>query len=180
MQWIKGLVSIITPLHNGERFIAETVESVLSQTYLDWEMIIVDDYSQDEGVKIVKSYARKDFRIKLIQNKVNQGPAVCRNTAIRESKGEYIAFLDSDDLWTKDKLERQVTFMESHGCPFTFTHYDQISEDGKFLKNVDQLPERVDYLSSIKSNKIGCLTAMYSVKYFGKVYMENIAKRQDY
>src|SRR5690606_22597361 len=100
-----GLVSIITPLHNGEQYVVETIESVLSQTYQNWEMIIVDDCSQDKGAEIVKKYADRDPRIKLIQNLQNQGPALSRNKAISESKGEYIAFLDSDDLWKFDKLE---------------------------------------------------------------------------
>jgi len=180
LEYEDGLVSIITPLHNGENFVSETIESVLKQTYSNWEMIIVDDCSTDGGADIVMAYAAKYPRIRFIRNEKNQGPALTRNTAIREAKGEYIAFLDSDDLWTSDKLEKQISFMMKANYPFTFTYYDQISEEGKFLKNVDRLSEKVDYLSTIKSNKIGCLTAVYSVKYFGKVYMENIAKRQDY
>lgn len=176
----KGLVSIITPLHNGELYIIETIESVLSQTYQNWEMIIVDDCSSDRGPEIVKEYMGRDGRFKLFINQKNLGPALSRNKAIQASRGEYIAFLDSDDLWTVDKLETQLSFMLKESSPFTFTYYDQISEAGEFLKNVDQLPSKVDYLSSIKSNKIGCLTAIYSVDYFGKVFMENIAKRQDY
>src|SRR5690606_26481082 len=175
-----GLVSIVTPLHNGENFVAETIESVLKQTYSYWEMIIVDDCSTDRGPEIVMEYVKNDSRVRFVRNEQNHGPALTRNTAIREAKGEYIAFLDSDDLWTNDKLEKQISFMAKGNHPFTFTYYDQISEEGNFLKNVDQLSDRVNYLSTMKSNKIGCLTAVYSVKYFGKVYMENIAKRQDY
>lgn len=180
MQCFKGLVSVVTPLHNGEKYVSETIESVLSQTYANWELLIVDDCSTDRGVEIVTNYANRDSRVILIKNRKNQGPAITRNNAINAAKGEYIAFLDSDDLWTPDKLEKQVNFMKKNNYPFTFSYYDQISEESEFLKNVDNLPFKVDYLSTIKSNKIGCLTAIYNVDYFGKVYMENIAKRQDY
>ncbi len=178
--YIEGLVTIITPLHNGELYVAETIESVLSQTYQKWEMLIVDDCSSDRGRDIVKDYILRDSRIRLITNEVNLGPAITRNKAIEVASGQYIAFLDSDDLWTDNKLEIQTTFMKTNNAYFTFTYYDQITEDGKFIKSVNNLPEKVDYLSSIKSNKIGCLTAVYDVSFFGKVYMEDIAKRQDY
>lgn len=174
------IVSIVTPLHNGEEYIAQTIDSVLSQTYPYWELIIVDDCSSDKGLDVVKDYISRDSRIKLIINEVNSGPAITRNKAIEASKGKYIAFLDSDDLWTNDKLEVQIDFMKTNNVYFTFTYYDQITEEGEFIKKVNNLPEKVDYLSSIKSNKIGCLTAVYDVSFFGKVYMENIAKRQDY
>lgn len=174
------IVSIVTPLHNGEQYVAQTIESVLSQTYPYWELIIVDDCSSDRGCEIVNEYISKDDRIKLIKNEVNSGPAITRNKAIKASIGKYIAFLDSDDLWTSEKLEVQINFMKNNDAYFTFTYYDQITENGGFIKNVDSLPDKVDYLSSIKSNKIGCLTAVYDVSHFGKVYMEDIAKRQDY
>lgn len=174
------LVSIITPLHNGEDYVRETIDSVLAQSYNNWELIIVDDCSKDSGVNIVKEYMLIDKRIKLIQNENNSGPALTRNTAINAAEGEFIAFLDSDDLWTSDKLSVQIEFMIKNNYPFTFSYYNQITEDGNFIKAVDNLTLKVNYLSSIKSNKIGCLTAVYNVTYFGKVYMENIAKRQDY
>jgi len=176
----ENLVSIITPLHNGAKYVGETIESVLAQTYCNWELIIVDDCSTDNGCDIVNSYIKSDSRIKLIKNQMKSGPAITRNKVIEASKRKYIAFLDSDDLWTNDKLEVQIEFMKTNNVYFTFTYYDQITEEGKFIKKVNSFPEKVDYLSSIKSNKIGCLTAVYDVSYFDKVYMENIAKRQDY
>lgn len=174
------VVSIVTPLHNGEKYIVQTIESVLSQTYPYWELIIVDDCSNDSGVKIVNEYILNDARIKLIENETNKGPALTRNSGINAAVGHFIAFLDSDDLWTPDKLSVQISFMLKNDYKFSFSFYNQITEDGSFIKAVDNLPLKVNYLSSIKSNKIGCLTAIYNVDYFGKVYMENIAKRQDY
>lgn len=180
MNIVEGLVSIVTPLYNGERYVAQTVDSVLSQTYVNWELIIVDDCSTDLSLEIVKQYLSRDKRIRLIENEEKRGPALSRNSAIRSASGQYIAFLDSDDVWTTDKLQVQIDFMIKNEYSFTFTYYDQITESGKFIKNIDGLPKRVNYLSSIKSNKIGCLTAIYSVSTFGKVYMEDIRKRQDY
>src|SRR5690625_4737905 len=104
------IVSIITPAYNAERFIGETIESVLEQTYTNWEMIIVDDASTDQTAKIVQDYMKKDARIRFIQLNKNEGSAVARNTAMREAKGQYLAFLDSDDLWFEHKLEKQLRF----------------------------------------------------------------------
>src|SRR5690606_30744980 len=131
-----NLVSIITPLHNGERFVAETIESILAQSYKEWELIVVDDCSSDNGVKIVQEYSERDSRILLKSNNKNLGPAITRNKAIEFAKGEYIAFLDSDDLWSPDKLQEQITFMKSNGYPFTFTYYNQITEEGNFIKEI--------------------------------------------
>lgn len=180
MELKKRLVSIVTPLYNGEHYVSETIESVLSQTYKDWELIVVDDCSKDNGCQIVESYIAKDARIKLLKNESNSGPAKTRNTAIAAARGQYIAFLDSDDLWTENKLSDQIDFMNRNEAFFSFSYYEQITEDGNFIKTIDNLPDKVDYLSTIKSNKIGCLTAIYDASHFGKVYMENIAKRQDY
>src|SRR5690606_18959223 len=159
MELKKRLVSIVTPLYNGEHYVSETIESVLSQTYKDWELIVVDDCSKDNGCQIVESYIAKDARIKLLKNESNSGPAKTRNTAIAAARGQYIAFLDSDDLWTENKLSDQIDFMNRNEAFFSFSYYEQITEDGNFIKTIDNLPDKVDYLSTIKSNKIGCLTA---------------------
>ena len=108
------MVSIITPSHNASKFISECINSVLLQTYKDWEMIIVDDLSDDNSVEIIKSFSEKDSRIKLIELDKNGGPAKARNRAIKESKGDFIAFLDADDLWREDKLEKQLNFMKRY------------------------------------------------------------------
>lgn len=180
MNYIKDLVSIITPLHNGEDFVEKTIKSVLSQTYKNWELIVIDDCSSDQGLLIVDNYSKNDSRISIFQNNKNSGPAISRNKAIELAKGQYIAFLDSDDLWTEDKLDYQINFMKYNNYPFTYAFYNQIDEQGNFIKSVDKLPLSVNYFSSLKSNKIGCLTAVYDVSYFGKVFMTDIAKRQDY
>ena len=178
----KPLVSIITPSYNTERFISETIDSVLNQTYANWEMIIVDDVSSDKSISIIKKYIADypTLKIYLVENENNLGPALSRNKAIEKSSGRFLAFLDSDDCWTVDKLSKQVEFMQHNKVPFTCTYYSQISEEGVFMKNIDNLPSKLTYSDIIKSNKIGCLTAVYDVSFFGKIYMKNIAKRQDY
>ena len=107
-------MSIITPLYNGEEFIKDAVESVLAQTYENWELLVIDDGSADNGYNIVKEYSDKDKRIKLLKNEKNSGVTKTRNKGIESSEGRYIAFLDSDDMWQKEKLERQINFMKAH------------------------------------------------------------------
>lgn len=171
-------VSIITPSYNSSLYIVETINSVCSQTFADWEMIIVDDCSTDNSVSVIKSCIEKDPRIKLIQLKENSGAAVARNTAIETAQGRYIAFLDSDDLWLPDKLEKQLAFMQANDYPFSYAAYNKIDENGQVFGHVG-VPDRVSYSDLLKMCSIGCLTAIYDKEFFGKVYMPLIRKRQD-
>ena len=133
-EYVDDLVSIITPAYNAAEYIVETIESVLAQTYPKWEMLIVNDCSKDNTVEIVQSYAAKDNRIKLINLKQNSGAAVARNTAIQNAKGRYIAFLDSDDIWKKEKLQKQIEFMQQNGYAFTFTAYEHFRDTKKMYR----------------------------------------------
>jgi len=174
------IVSIITPLFNSATFIEETIESVISQTYNDWEMIIIDDCSNDGSLELVKDIAKDDLRIRLISLKNNLGPSNARNEGIKQACGRYIAFLDSDDLWHKDKLEKQIIFMQKNEYAFTFTGYEKIDEKGKKIGNILPFKGQVTYHDLLKSNHIGCLTAMIDLKILGyKMYMPDIKKRQD-
>ena len=173
------LVSIITPSYNSAKFISQAIESVLSQTYTNWEMIIVDDCSPDNSNEIVKKYCNKDSRIKLIKLEKNSGPAVARNRAIQEAKGRYIAFLDADDLWKPKKLEMQIKFMTEKDLVFTYSSYDLVDEEGNSLGTFTT-KEKISYKGLLKTCSIGCLTAIYDTQKIGKVYMPNIIKRQDY
>lgn len=174
------LVSIIMPLYNGEKFIEETIQSILNQSYKNWELIITDDKSKDKGPEIVENYSKLDKRIKLIKLQENGGAAVSRNRSIKEAKGKYIAFLDSDDLWTEKKLEKQIDFMEKNRYDFTFTKYQQISEEGKKTGRYIEVPKKINYKKTLLYNRVGCLTAIYNQESLGKVYMPLIRKRQDY
>jgi len=174
------LVSIITPSYKSERFIAECIESVLSQTYENWEMIIVDDCSPDNSNDIIEEYCKKDARIKLLRLEQNSGPAVARNTAIKEAKGRFIAFLDADDLWVQEKLKKQLTFMQKNDIAFSFSEYVKIDENSNVISEVIHRPKKVDYKRMLKSNYIPCLTVIYDTAKLSKVYMPLILKRQDY
>jgi hypothetical protein len=177
---MNNIVSIITPSYNSEKFIRDTMESVLFQTYKNWEMIIVDDVSPDNSNEIIEKYSKKDSRIKLIKLEKNSGPAVARNRAIQEAKGRYIAFLDADDLWKPEKLEKQIKFMEEKNCALSYSTYETMSEEGVLQNKYINPPLKISYKDLLKSNYIGCLTAIYDIQKIGKVYMPNISKRQDY
>lgn len=177
---MKDLVSIITPSYNSLDFVSMTIDSVLNQTYQNWEMIIVDDVSSDNSCETIEAYSKKDSRIKLIRLEINSGPAIARNRALKEAKGRYMAFLDSDDLWHPDKLSKQISFMKEKGIALSYTGYYRIEEESE--ETIDQIPvpNKVDYSELLKQNIIGCLTAMYDTQKLGKVYMPTILKRQDF
>ena len=176
----KPTVTVITALYNSADFIGDTIESVQAQTFSDWEMLLVDDCSSDRSAEIVAAYAAADSRVRPIQLAENSGPAVARNRAIEEARGRYIAFLDSDDRWRPEKLQRQLAFMQEHDYPFTHTWYEKCAESGERLGLVMHPPAVLNYHELLKSNRIGCLTVIYDSAALGKVYMPLIRKRQDY
>ena len=174
----KPQVSIIMPAYNVAQFIKESIQSVINQTFNSWELLIVDDCSSDNTRNIVFSFLN-DPRIQLIENKTNLGGAGTRNVAIRKAKGRYIAFLDSDDLWTADKLEKQISFMQVNNMSFTFSAHTTIDEQGTILEKIG-VPAKVGFRQLLKHNYIGCLTAMYDTEPHGKIYMPLVKKRQDF
>ena len=171
------LVSIITPLYNSAHYMRETIDSVVSQTYMNWELILVDDCSQDNSVAIAKSYV--DKRIKVLSLSSNSGAAVARNYAIESSRGTFICFLDSDDLWLPTKLEEQVSFMLKEKVSFSFMSYYKMNEEG-VVQDLIKVPNTVNYSDLLKTCSIGCLTAMFNVAILGKQHMPLLRKRQDY
>lgn len=176
---MEELVSIITPTYNCGKFIGETIESVLKQSYENWEMIIVDDCSTDNTKEVVKKYADNDRRIKYYLLEINSGAAVARTKAIELAIGDYIAFLDSDDLWTSNKLECQLKFMKENNYNFTCTEYEQIDELGNSLNKIIKVKIKTDYNGVLLSCPIGNSTVMYNVKKMGKFEVPNIRKRND-
>lgn len=158
------LVSIITPVYNAQDTIAGTIESVQAQTCGNWEMILADDCSTDNSMEIMQSYAKKDSRIRLLVQKTNQGVAQARNAAIASAKGRFVAFLDSDDLWCPDKLEKQLAFMKQKQAAFCYTACDVIDEYGKQMGKVRFVPETADYNTLLKGNYIPCLTVVIDRK----------------
>lgn len=177
---MNNLISIITPNFNSEKFISQTINSAINQTYTNWEMIIVDDVSTDNSVAIITSFCKQDSRIKLHQLPKNSGAAIARNKAISLAKGNFIAFLDSDDLWLPKKLELQLDFMLNNNYALSYTSYEVIDENGILTNKTINCKEKLDYNRMLYSNEIGCLTAMYNKDVLGKIFMPNIRKRQDY
>ncbi len=173
------LVSIITPTYNCAKFIARTLDSVQAQTYQNWEMIIVDDRSQDNTKEIVEEYMKTDSRIKYHLLDVNSGAAVARTTAMKLAQGSYMAFLDSDDIWMPDKLERQIKWMEDNGYAFSCTAYEQIDEDDNLLGKTIKTVKKTDYNRLLLDCPVGNSTVMYDVEKMGKFEVPNIRKRND-
>ncbi len=167
------LVSIITPVYNSENFVADTIESVLKQSYENWELLLVDDCSYDGSFKIINKYAKEDSRIKVFSNIVNSKAFESRNVALRNAKGRYIAFLDSDDLWHSNKLKLQIEFMQKNNYPFTYTAFSRfinnpLSNKPVFLKN------KVSYKSLLSNSIIATSSVMIDKKYIAYFEMENV------
>lgn len=175
-----GLVSIITPTWNCARFIEETIQSVLAQTYQNWEMIIMDDCSTDNTYEVVKPYIDKDNRIQYRCNEKNSGAAITRNNALKTARGKWIAFLDSDDLWKPEKLEKQLTFMHNHSLCFSYTNYVEIDENSKELGVKVTGPQKINYWGMYAYCWPGCLTVIYDTSVVGLIQIEDIKKNNDY
>ena len=165
------LVSIITPLYNASQFILDTIASVVAQSYSNWEMLIVDDCSTDGSYELVQNYIsdHNENRIKLLKTVHNSGAAEARNYALREASGRWIAFLDSDDMWYPEKLEKQINFMKKNGYHFSYTWYEEVDETSKPLNRIITGPSKVSSWMMKKYCWIGCLTVMYDVEPIGLV-----------
>ena len=172
-------VSIIMPSYNTGHFIKETIESVLAQTHTDFELIIVDDCSTDNTDEVVSEFL-SDNRVKYIKNEKNSGAAVSRNRALSEASGKWIAFLDSDDLWTEDKLEKQIAFMKENGYSFSYTGYIEIDEESKPLGRSVSGPKKITKHGMYNYCWPGCLTVMYDAETVGLIQIEDIKKNNDY
>jgi teichuronic acid biosynthesis glycosyltransferase TuaG len=172
-------VSIIMPSYNSSRFIRKSIETVLNQTYKNWELLITDDNSSDETCAIIEEYVLKDNRIKLFRLVENVGGALARSNSIDHATGRFIAFCDSDDLWVPDKLEKQIKFMAENNCAFAFAPYYVIDEEDRKL-GLSTTRKKVNYHDILRTCDIGCLTAVYDREQLGNMHMANIKKRHDY
>ena len=170
------LVSVIMPCYNAEKYIEESINPVLSQDYKNLELIIIDDNSSDSTHKILSNIA--DPRVRVFLSGENQGAGASRNKGISEAKGRFIAFLDSDDIWLKNKLNEQIIFMLNNNYSFTYSYYQHLSCEG--LGKIITAPKSTTYQKSLYGNVIGCLTVIYDTLHFGKQYMPLIRKRQDF
>lgn len=174
-----GLVSIITPSYNCSKFISKTIRSVQGQTYKNWELLITDDCSKDDTCDVIESFAKDDSRIKLFRQTVNGGAGAARNRSISEAKGRYIAFLDGDDMWLPEKLEKQLHFMDTNDIDFCMTRTVEINEEGEKV-GVCLGKKRVSHAFNFIINYMDTSAVMYDTTRYGKFYMQNIRKRQDW
>jgi len=181
---MKELVSIITASFNSEKYISKTIESVINQSHTNWELLITDDYSTDNTIEIIESYIKNNSRIKIFKSEKNSGAAVARNNSINNSKGKYIAFLDSDDLWEKNKLHEQLHFMKDNNIQFSFTAYIIIDDNGNSTgKTVDSSQKGSFSYKDMLAKKatLGCSTVMLTKKTFdGLLNMPILRTGQDY
>ena len=174
---MNALVSIITPSYNSAKFIAETIQSVQNQTYSNWEMIIVDDGSSDETERVVLSIIQNDRRIQFHKLSQNSGPAVARNIGIEKASGDYMTFIDADDIWFPTFIENNIKTIQETGIPFVFSSYKRANVQLEFVYSDFIVPHKVSYTDILKSNSISCLTAFLDIKKLGKKYMPLIRKR---
>lgn len=171
----QNLVSIITPMYNGAKYVSQTIDSVLAQTYEDWEMIIVDDGSKDDSAQIVKTYIEADSRIKLICQE-NQGSAAARNNALRHASGRFVCFLDADDLWDKNFLKHQLHFLREKDAALVYASYQRINEKNREILKPFIVPERVNYTGLLKTCSISCLTALFDRERTGDLFFNEKLK----
>lgn len=168
------LISIVVPVYNAVKCIEDTIQAIRSQTFSDWELIMVDDCSTDDSIEIMKSYESKS--IKLIRLKEGSGAAFARNAGIDAARGRYIAFVDADDLWSPDKLERQLAFMKENNCAFSFTGYEFADENGIGVQKIVRVPKNIGYKAALKNTTIFTSTVMFDMTKITKeeIYMPNV------
>ena len=174
------LVSIVVPVYNAERFLEDTINTVLNQTYKNWELLLINDCSKDNSKKIYEKYKR-DKRIVWFDQKQNGGAALARNKGIEISNGEYLCFLDADDLWAKEKLEKQIKFMKEKDCEFSFTGYEFADENGNPNGKKVHVPNSINYKKALKNTTIWTSTVMFDMRKLTKeeIYMPNVRRGQD-
>ena len=172
-------VSVLMPSFNSEEYLEQAIASVVSQSYERWELLICDDGSSDSSSEIAVKWSVRDERIIALKNCKNKGAAGARNTCLNVARGRYIAFLDSDDFWHQSKLEKQIAYMKSSGCIFSYSYYDVIDESGMFLHTI-KTPREVTLNHLSVSNFIPCLTVIYDSFVLGKVEQPYIKKRNDF
>ena len=176
----KALVSIVMPAYNCEKYVVEAINSILAQTYRNWELLVLDDGSKDNTLRIIEEFSQKDSRIKALPNGKNMGVSATRNRGIELASGEWIAFLDSDDMWNPEKLEKQFEIVEKEAAEFLFTGSSYINEEGEAYKEIFEVPEKITYKKLRNQNVISCSSVLVKKKYFEHIKMEKDEMHEDY
>lgn len=176
----QALVSIVMPAYNCEKYVVEAINSVLAQTYRNWELLVLDDGSKDKTLQIIEEFSQKDSRIKSLPNGKNLGVSATRNRGIELASGDWIAFLDSDDMWESTKLEKQMKVAKEKSAEFLFTGANYINEDGEPYKGIFEVPEQVSYKKLRNQNVISCSSVLIKKKFFENIKMEKDEMHEDY
>jgi teichuronic acid biosynthesis glycosyltransferase TuaG len=176
----EALVSIVMPAYNCEKYVVEAINSVLAQTYENWELLVLDDGSKDNTLHIINEFGNKDTRIRPLQNEKNMGVSATRNRGIEIASGDWIAFLDSDDMWEPSKLEKQFKVVNEHSAEFIFTGASYINENGEPYKGIFEVPEKVTYKKLRNQNVVSCSSVLLKKKYFENIKMEKDEMHEDY
>ena len=176
---MNNLVSIITASYNNSIFLDDCIKSVLEQTYTNWELLIVDDASKDDSKSKILNYSKADKRIKPVFLDYNIGPASSRNIALEKVQGDYIAFLDSDDIWSRDKLSIQIKFMLDNNISFSFSAYNRMYENGTVIEKIINVPSQISYDEYLKNTIIGCLTVVLKKTSFTDIKMPLLRSSHD-
>lgn len=174
------IVSIIMPAYNSEKYVLETLHSVLEQSFKDWVLYIVDDKSNDNTLNLITGFSKGDRRIVIIPLEKNHGQAYARNKAIKAARGKYIVFLDSDDIWNEKFLENQINFIEEKNCSIAFSAFERKNENLSISYGILQVPDKVDYKALLKDNYLSCLSTIIDISKIGKVYFEEGCKHEDH
>lgn len=174
------LVSVIMPCYNSQKTIVEAIESVIAQTYTLWELLVIDDASSDKSLEIVEGYCKRDKRIRLLAQSTNQGVAVARNLGVSHAMGKWIAYLDSDDLWAPQKLEKQIGVCEKHGAGFVFTGASYINEEGVSYPGIFEVPLVVNYNQLKYHNVISCSSVLLDKVLLSDIKMTNDQIHEDF
>lgn len=176
----EALVSIVMPAYNCEKYIVEAIKSILAQTYRNWELLVLDDGSKDHTLQIIEEFSQKDSRIKALPNGKNMGVSATRNRGIELASADWIAFLDSDDMWKPEKLEKQFEILEKEAAEFLFTGASYINEEGENYKGIYEVPEKITYKKLRNQNVISCSSVLVKKKYFENIKMEKDEMHEDY
>ncbi len=176
----EALVSIVMPAYNCEKYVVEAINSILAQTYRNWELLVLDDGSKDNTLRIIEEFSQNDSRIKALPNGKNMGVSATRNRGIELASGEWIAFLDSDDMWEPEKLEKQFEIVDKEAAEFLFTGSSYINEEGEPYKGIFEVPEKITYKKLRNQNVISCSSVLVKKKYFEHIKMEKDEMHEDY
>ncbi|PXW92011.1 teichuronic acid biosynthesis glycosyltransferase TuaG [Streptohalobacillus salinus] len=176
----EALVSIVMPAYNCEKYVVEAINSILAQTYRNWELLVLDDGSKDNTLRIIEDFSQNDSRIKALPNGKNMGVSATRNRGIELASGEWIAFLDSDDMWEPEKLEKQFEIVDKEAAEFLFTGSSYINEEGEPYKGIFKVPEKITYKKLRNQNVISCSSVLVKRKYFEHIKMEKDKMHEDY